>query len=92
MRALFCVLLLVGACGGGGGGDGDGGTSCEPGDTNPCICVDGRAGAQLCQNGVFGVCLCTGPAIDAAPRPDSQPADAGPADAALDAGPVDAAR
>lgn len=49
-----------------GGASGAGGSMvriCDPGDSQGCMCPDGRNGAKVCnQNGsAFGPCMCSGP-------------------------------
>lgn len=106
--ALWAVLSAAGlgglaACGDSDGGHGDG-ERCIPGQSLACACVDGRTGAQTCQDdGTFAACTCAGggseadgggePAgSDAAPPPSPDAAAPPPTpDATVPPPPLDAA-
>ena len=58
LTALTLSLLL--ACEGDeGGGQTSGGSSCTPGDTKACACVDGATGTKTCMgSGSYAACEC----------------------------------
>ena len=66
MRRASSGLLLIGvilvACAADRRDDGTDDEVCEPGETQPCTCTDGSAGAQSCNAEGTGweECVCTG--------------------------------
>jgi hypothetical protein len=84
VHALFALAIAQGAL-----GCSSSVSSCTPGESRACACVDGRTGAQVCEaGGSFASCVCAG----SSDRPDSTIALADAGSGVLpgvDAGPVE---